>query len=83
MFAVLMITLLLTVSLLDPIWIHSKTRCNLSSKESEIVENITISQGFNDQMIEKFVQQKIDERMKALSLDAPWYSPTKTWIYDV
>ena len=78
MFAVLMITLLLTVSLVGSNMDTILKQGVIYQVRSEIVENITISQGFNDpDEFEKFVQQKIDERMKALSLDAPWYSPQR------
>ena len=45
---------------------------------AEITENTSIVQGFNDpDEFEKFVQQKIDEKIKALGLDTPWYSPQR------
>ncbi len=78
MFGVLMITLLLTISLVGSNMDTILKQGVIYQVRAEITENTTIAQGFNDpEEFEKFVQQKIDERIKTLGLDTPWYSPQR------
>ena len=78
MFGVLMITLLLTISLVGSNMDTILKQGIIYQVRAEITENTTISQAFNEpEEFEKFVQQKIDERIKALGLDEPWYSPQR------
>ena len=78
MFGVLMITLLLTISLVGSNMDTILKQGVIYQVRSEITENTTIAQGFNNpEEFEKFVQQKIDERVKTLGLDTPWYSPQR------
>ena len=45
---------------------------------AEITENPTISESFATvEEFEQFVQAQIDERIKTLGLDNPWYSPQR------
>ena len=45
---------------------------------AEITENPAIAESFaNVEDFEKFIDEQIDERIKALGLDAPWYSPQR------
>ena len=72
MFGVLMITLLLTISLVGSNMDTILKQGVIYQVRAEITENTTIAQGFNDpEEFEKFVQQKIDERIKTLGLDTP------------
>ena len=76
MFGVLMITLLLTISLVGSNMDTILKQGVIYQVRAEITENTTIAQGFNNpEEFEKFVQQKIDERIETLGLDSPWYSP--------
>ena len=84
MFGVLMITLLLTISLVGSNMDTILKQGVIYQVRAEITENTSIVQGFNNpDEFEKFVQQKIDERMKTLGLDTPWYSPQRLRIYNV
>jgi len=48
---------------------------------SEITEDPSISQSFTDpQEFENFVQDQIDQRIDALGLDTPWYSPQRVGL---
>ena len=65
MFGVLMITLLLTIALVGSNMDTILKQGVIYQVRAEITENTTIAQGFNDpEEFEKFVQQKIDERIK-------------------
>ena len=78
MFGVLMVTLLLTIALvgsnMDTILKQSVT----FQVRTEITDNPSIAKSFtNPEEFEEFVQQKIDDRIKNLGLDTPWYSPQR------
>ena len=78
MFGVLMITLLLTIALVGSNMDIILKQGVVFQVRSEITDNPTIAKSFSDpQGFETFVQQKIDERIKILGLDEPWYSPQK------
>jgi peptide/nickel transport system permease protein len=45
---------------------------------SEITENKSLMSSFKDtQELDRFIQDRIDDRIKALGLDSPWYSPNR------
>jgi len=78
MFGVLMITLLLTILLvgsnMDTILKQGVT----FQVRSEIIENPSIAESFSSsEDFEAFIKQETDERIKALGLDSPWYSPQR------
>ena len=78
MFAVLMITLLLTVLLVGSNMDTILKQGVMFQVRSEIIENPTIAESFaSPEEFEAFIEQKIDERVKALGLDTPWYSPQR------
>ena len=78
MFGVLMITLLLTIALVGSNMDTILKQGVIFQVRSEITDNPSIAKSFNDpKHFEKFVQQKIDERIKTLGLDTPWYSPQR------
>ena len=78
MFGVLMITLLLTISLVGSNMDTILKQGIIYQVRAEITENTNIAQGFNNpEEFEKFVQQKIDDRIETLGLDTPWYSPQR------
>jgi len=78
MFGVLMITLLLTIALVGSNMDIILKQGVVFQVRSEITDNPTIAKSFSDpQGFETFVQQKIDERIKILGLDDPWYSPQR------
>ena len=45
---------------------------------SEITENPAIAESFSSvEEFENFIQSQIDQRMKVMGLDEPWYSPQR------
>ena len=69
MFGVLMITLLLTIALVGSNMDTILKQGIIFQVRSEITDNPSIAKSFNDPKdFEKFVQQKIDERIKALEV---------------
>jgi peptide/nickel transport system permease protein len=78
MFGVLMITLLLTISLVGSNMDTILKQGIVFQVRSEITDNPSISKSFTDpDEFEKYIQEKIDERIKNLGLDTPWYSPQR------
>ena len=78
MFGVLMVTLLLTVGLVGSNMDTILKQGVIFQVRSEITDNPSISKNFSSpDEFEEFVQQKIDERIKNLGLDMPWYSPQR------
>jgi peptide/nickel transport system permease protein len=78
MFGVLMATLLLTIILvgsnMDTILKQGVT----FQVRSEITADPKIAESFSDPAeFETFIQDQIEQRIKALSLDTPWYSPQR------
>ena len=78
MFGVLMITLLITIALvgsnMDVILKHGIA----FQVRSEMTENPRMIEGFASiEEFEKVVQDTIDQRIKNLGLDEPWYSPQR------
>ena len=78
MFSVLMITLLLTVLLVGSNMDTILKQGVMFQVRAEIIENPSIADSFsNPDEFEAFIKQKIDERVKTLGLDNPWYSPQR------
>jgi len=78
MFLVLLATLLLTVALVGSN-MDSILKQGVSFQvRSEITENPSVAQGFSSPAeFENFVQSQIDQRVKQLGLDQPWYTPQR------
>jgi len=78
MFVVLLATLLLTVALVGSN-MDSILKQGISFQvRAEITENPSIAQGFaSPAEFENFVQSQIDQRVKQLGLDQPWYTPQR------
>ena len=78
MFGVLMVTLLLTVALVGSNMDVILKQGIIYQVRSEITENSSIAESFDSvKEFEEFVQVQIDQRIKALGLDNPWYSPQR------
>jgi len=78
MFGVLMVTLLLTVALVGSNMDVILKQGIIYQVRSEITENSSIVKSFDSvKEFEEFVQAQIDQRIKALGLDNPWYSPQR------
>ena len=78
MFGVLMVTLLLTVALVGSNMDVILKQGIIYQVRSEITENSSIVESFDSvKEFEEFVQTQIDQRIKALGLDSPWYSPQR------
>ncbi len=76
-----MITLLLTIALVGSNMDTILKQGVVFQVRTEISENPTIAQSFSSvEEFEKFVQEQIDQRVKALGLDEPWYSPQRIGI---
>ena len=78
MFGVLMVTLLLTIALVGSNMDVILKQGIIYQVRSEITENSSIVESFDSvKEFEEFVQAQIDQRIKALGLDNPWYSPQR------
>ncbi|MGQ0792224.1 MAG: ABC transporter permease [Nitrosopumilaceae archaeon] len=78
MFGVLMITLLLTIILVGSNMDAILKQGITFQVRGEITEDPKISDSFSDPAeFEAFVQDQIEQRVKALGLDTPWYSPQR------
>ena len=78
MFGVSMITLLLTITIVGSNMDVILKQGVVYQVRAEITENPAIAESFaNVEDFEKFIDKQIDERIKALGLDAPWYSPQR------
>ena len=78
MFGVLMVTLLLTVALVGSNMDVILKQGIIYQVRSVITENSSIVESFDSvKEFEEFVQAQIDQRIKALGLDNPWYSPQR------
>ena len=78
MFGVLMVTLLLTIALVGSNMDTILKQGISYQVRTEITENSAIAESFASvEEFENFVQERIDERIKALGLDTPWYSPQR------
>ena len=78
MFGVLLVTLLLTISLGGSNMDIILKQGIVYQVRTEITENTAIAASFSSvEEFEKYVQEQIDKRTKALGLDTPWYSPQR------
>ena len=78
MFGVLMVTLLLTIILVGSNMDTILKQGITFQVRAEITEDPKISDSFSDPAeFEAFVQDQIEQRVKALGLDTPWYSPQR------
>ena len=78
MFGVLMVTLLLTIALVGSNMDTILKQGISYQVRSEITENSAIAESFASvEEFENFIQERIDQRMNALGLDTPWYSPQR------
>ncbi|MHA7733666.1 ABC transporter permease [Nitrosopumilus sp. S6] len=78
MFGVLMITLLITISLVGSNMDTILKQGIVFQVRSEITENPSIAESFSSvEEFEGFIQSQIDQRIKILGLDEPWYSPQR------
>jgi len=78
MFGVLMITLLLTIALVGSNMDIILKQGIVYQVRAEITENPAIAESFATvEEFDKFVQERIDQRIKTLGLDNPWYSPQR------
>ena len=78
MFGVLMVTLLLTISIVGSNMDVILKQGVIYQVRSEITENTAIAENFATvEEFEKFIELQVDQRIKALGLDAPWYSPQR------
>ncbi len=78
MFGVLMITLLITIALVGSNMDTILKQGIVFQVRSEITEDPTIAQSFSSvEEFEAFIQSQIDQRIKILGLDEPWYSPQR------
>jgi len=76
-----MITLLLTIALVGSNMDTILKQGVVFQVRAEISENPAIAQSFSSvEEFEQFVQEQIDQRVKALGLDKPWYSPQRIGI---
>ncbi|MBI5145980.1 MAG: ABC transporter permease [Thaumarchaeota archaeon] len=78
LFCVLMTTLLLTIMLVGSnMDVILKKGVSIQVR-SEITENKSLMSSFKDtKELDQFIQNSIDDRIKALGLDSPWYSPNR------
>ena len=78
MFGVLMVTLLLTITIVGSNMDAILKQGVIYQVRAEITENPAIVESFaNVEEFEKFIDEQIDQRIKTLGLDAPWYSPQR------
>lgn len=78
LFCVLLTTLLLTIMLVGSnMDIILKKGVSIQIR-SEITENKVLMNSFKDtKELDQFVQNRINDRIKNLGLDSPWYSPNR------
>ena len=73
-----MVTLLLTIALVGSNMDVILKQGIIYQVRAEITENSSIAESFDSvKEFEEFVQTQIDQRIKALGLDNPWYSPQR------
>ncbi|MDH5418664.1 MAG: ABC transporter permease, partial [Nitrosopumilus sp.] len=81
MFVVLMITLLITIVLVGSNMDTILKQGIAFQVRTEITENPSTAQSFSSvEEFEIFIQTQIDQRIKILGLDEPWYSPQRIGI---
>ena len=73
-----MITLLITISLVGSNMDTILKQGIVFQVRSEVTENPAIAESFSTvEEFEAFIQDQIDQRIKVLGLDEPWYSPQR------
>ena len=78
MFGVLIVTLFLTIALVGSNMDTILKQGVVFQVRAELTENPTIAESFSSvEEFESFVQSQIDQRIVALGLDEPWYSPQR------
>lgn len=78
MFAVLMITILITISLVGSNMDIILKQGVAFQVRSEITDNPATAGGFlSAEEFEEFIKSQIDQRVQILGLDEPWYSPQR------
>ena len=81
MFGVLMVTLLITIALVGSNMDTILKQGTVFQVRSEIAENPAIAASFASvEEFEGFVQAQIEQRIKILGLDEPWYSPQRIGV---
>ncbi len=81
MFAVLMITLLITIALVGSNMDTILKQGIVFQVRSEITENPAIAESFSSvDEFESFIQTQIDQKIQILGLDEPWYSPQRIGV---
>jgi len=81
MFGVLMITLLITIALVGSNMDIILKQGIVFQVRTEITENPAIAESFSSVgEFEAFIQNQIDQRIKVLGLDEPWYSPQRIGV---
>ena len=81
MFGVLMVTLLITIALVGSNMDVILKQGVVFQVRAEITENPGIAESFSSvEGFEAFVQDQIDQRVEALGLDEPWYSPQRIGV---
>jgi peptide/nickel transport system permease protein len=81
MFGVLMITLFLTICLVGSNMDSVLKQGVVFQVRSEITENPETAKSFSSvEEFELFIQSQIDQRVKTLGLDEPWYSPYRVGL---
>ena len=76
-----MITLLITIALVGSNMDTILKQGIVFQVRSEITENPAIAESFSSvEEFESFVQSQIDNRIKVLNLDEPWYSPQRIGV---
>ncbi|NND86371.1 MAG: ABC transporter permease [Nitrosopumilus sp.] len=81
MFGVLMATLLITILLVGSNMDTILKQGVVFQVRSEVTENPAIAESFSSvDEFEEFIQSQIEQRIKVLGLDEPWYSPQRIGI---
>ncbi|MCV0392063.1 MAG: ABC transporter permease [Nitrosopumilus sp.] len=81
MFGVLMITLLITILLVGSNMDTILKQGIVFQVRAEMAENPAVAESFSSVgEFEEFIQSQIDQRIKILGLDEPWYSPQRIGI---
>lgn len=81
MFGVLMVTLLITILLVGSNMDTILKQGVVFQVRAEIAENPAIAGSFSSvDEFEEFIQNQIEQRIKVLGLDEPWYSPQRIGI---
>lgn len=78
LFCVLLATLFLTILLVGSNMDTILKKGIAIQVRAEVVENKALASSFRDsQDLDRYVQDQIEQRVKNLGLDAPWYSPSR------